>query len=68
MFIYRQGKLDGVPADADVDPNVIQQTRIESKGDAGQFRHLGPVLELSETRPHWIRPTPALGADKPMWL
>lgn len=68
MFIYRQGKLDSVPADADVDPSVLQQVRIETIGDAGQFRHLGPVLELSETRPHWIRPTPALGIDEPVWL
>ena len=68
MFIYRQGKLDGVPASADVDPEVIQQIRIETKGESGQFRHLGPILELSETSPHWVRPTPALGADGPVWL
>ena len=68
MFIYRQGKLDGVPASADVDPEVIQQIRIETTGESGQFRHLGPILELSETSPHWVRPTPALGADGPVWL
>ncbi len=68
MFIYRQGKLDGVPSGADVDPEVIQKIRIETTGDAGKYRHLGPVLELSETRPSWVRPTPMLGADKPVWL
>ena len=68
MFIYRQGKLDNVSGDADIDPDVIDQIRIETNGDAGQFRHLGPILKLSETQPYWIRPTPLLGADAPAWL
>lgn len=67
MFIYRQGQLDNVPNSSDVGPDVINQIRIETTGAAGRFRHLGPVLNLSETRPHWVRSTPALGADAPAW-
>ena len=34
---------------------------------AGPLRHLGPMLQLSETPPRWSRPTPVLGGDAPEW-
>ena len=50
----REGELDAL--------------RIESETADGKLRHLGPVLHLSETQPHWSRPTPILGGDAPEWL
>ena len=33
----------------------------------GRLRHLRPVLELSETPPHWELPTVPLGTHPPAW-
>jgi hypothetical protein len=45
----------------------LDALRIDSKPAHGPLRHLAPVLHLSETPPHWSRPTPVLGADAPQW-
>ena len=34
---------------------------------SGKLSHLTPVLELSETKPHWARPTVPLGYHEPVW-
>ena len=34
---------------------------------SGKLSHLAPVLELSETKPHWARPTVPLGYHEPVW-
>ena len=34
---------------------------------AGRLSHLAPTLQLSETRPHWTRPTVPLGYHDPVW-
>jgi crotonobetainyl-CoA:carnitine CoA-transferase CaiB-like acyl-CoA transferase len=34
---------------------------------AGRLRHLGPVVQMSETRPHWSRPAVSLGYHPPVW-
>ena len=41
---------------------------IESRGGHGTLKHLAPVLSLSETRPHWDKPSPVLGSSTPGWL
>src|SRR5436190_18152325 len=33
----------------------------------GKYSHLQPVLEMSETPPHWERPPSALGSHPPAW-
>jgi crotonobetainyl-CoA:carnitine CoA-transferase CaiB-like acyl-CoA transferase len=33
----------------------------------GRLRHLGPVVRLSETPPHWARPAVPLGYHEPVW-
>jgi hypothetical protein len=33
----------------------------------GRLRHLGPVVRLSETPPHWARPAVPLGYHPPVW-
>lgn len=40
----------------------------ESVTSEGSLRHLGPVVEMSATPPRWERPSPAIGADQPVWV
>jgi len=67
MFVYRQGKT------AEIDPTIglseaeLDSFRITSHPASGPLRHLGPIIQMSETQPYWSRPTPVLGGDKPEW-
>jgi crotonobetainyl-CoA:carnitine CoA-transferase CaiB-like acyl-CoA transferase len=67
MFIYRQGKTEFTDPDMDLSDAELDALRIDSTPADGPLRHLGPVLRLSETQPHWSRPTPVLGGDAPEW-
>src|SRR5437868_3468910 len=40
---------------------------IESQAPAGTLRHLKPAVQLSETPPHWARPSVPLGHNEPIW-
>src|SRR5438270_13230733 len=40
---------------------------IESQAPAGTLRHLKPTVQLSETPPHWARPSVPLGRNEPVW-
>src|SRR5262245_46984867 len=68
MFIYRQGKVEFPGFDRDLSTLEIDAIRIASRPNCGPLRHLGPILNLSETQPHWSRPTPQLGGDGAKWL
>ncbi|HVH76792.1 MAG TPA: CoA transferase [Stellaceae bacterium] len=45
----------------------IARWSIESDTPVGRLKHLGPVLQLSETQPYWARPTVPLGHNPPAW-
>ncbi|MGI9333036.1 MAG: CoA transferase [Gammaproteobacteria bacterium] len=68
MFIYRQGKVAFCEPDMDLSAAELDAITIESRPESGPLRHLGPVVQLSRTRPGWDRPTPELGCDSPQWL
>jgi crotonobetainyl-CoA:carnitine CoA-transferase CaiB-like acyl-CoA transferase len=68
MFIYRQGMTGFSDPDMDLSEAELDALRVESAPAQGPLRHLGPVLKLSETQPHWSRPTPALGGDAAEWF
>ena len=68
MLIYRQGKTAAVTPGMDLSDDELARLRIETETASGPIRHLKPVLELSETCPHWRRSTPVLGGDAPQWL
>ena len=68
MFIYRQGKTEFAEPDMELSDVELGALRIDSIPATGPLRHLGPILALSETQPHWSRATPTLGADTPEWL
>jgi len=33
----------------------------------GRLRHLAPVAQMSETQPHWDKPSVPLDHDPPEW-
>ena len=68
MFIYRQGKIAFPGLGLEPAPAELDAIRIESRPNGGPLRHLGPILRLSESPPHWTLPTPRLGDDAPAWL
>ena len=68
MFICRQGKVVFSGLGLDLSATELEAIRIESRPKSGPLRHLGPIIRLSETAPHWTRPTPQLGGDSPEWL
>jgi crotonobetainyl-CoA:carnitine CoA-transferase CaiB-like acyl-CoA transferase len=69
MFLQRQGLLDRFDAAPEVlsEPEVAAR-HVEADTPYGRLRTLGPGLRMSETTPHWARPTPRLGGDAPEWL
>jgi crotonobetainyl-CoA:carnitine CoA-transferase CaiB-like acyl-CoA transferase len=48
-------------------PEEIARWSIESETPAGRLRHLAPTLQLSQTPPHWARPSVPLGYHPPVW-
>ena len=45
----------------------IKEWSTSSDTPVGRLGHLAPVLGLSETRPHWNRPSVPLGYHDPAW-
>src|SRR5437660_2344512 len=45
----------------------LERWTIASDTPAGRLHHLGPVVRLSETPPHWARPSVPLGYHEPVW-
>lgn len=48
-------------------PAELERWSITSDTPVGRLRHLGPVVQLSETPPRWDRPTVPLGYHEPAW-
>jgi hypothetical protein len=40
---------------------------IASDTPVGRLHHLGPTVQLSETPPHWARPSVPRGYNQPVW-
>jgi crotonobetainyl-CoA:carnitine CoA-transferase CaiB-like acyl-CoA transferase len=45
----------------------IDRWSIDSDTPAGRLRHLGPTVQLSDTKPYWARPSVPLGYNDPVW-
>ena len=60
-----ESELGDVASDFSADE--IRRWCTTSQVPAGQLTHLGPTLQLSETRPYWARPTVPLGYHDPVW-
>jgi len=68
MLLERQGRVAVPNHDLDISPHEAAALQMESDTSYGYLRHLAPVIRFSESKPHWSRPTPALGGDKAEWL
>ena len=45
----------------------LQRWSTVSDAPSGRLHHLAPALQLSETQPHWSRPSVPLGYHDPVW-
>ena len=48
-------------------PEELARWSMVSETPSGPLKHLAPVVQLSETRPYWARPSVPLGYHKPVW-
>ena len=60
-----ESQLGDVPEE--FTPEEIENWCTETEVPAGMLTHLAPALQLSETAPHWTRPTVPLGYHEPVW-
>jgi crotonobetainyl-CoA:carnitine CoA-transferase CaiB-like acyl-CoA transferase len=58
-------QLEGVPKD--FTPEEVKRWSTTSDTPDGRLEHLAPVVRLSETPPHWSRPSVPLGHHDPVW-
>ena len=54
-------------APAEFRPEELERWSMVSETPSGRLRHLGPVVGLPETPPHWARPSVPLGYNKAEW-
>src|ERR1700722_13654100 len=57
--------LEGIPAEFTA--RELEHWSTVSQNPSGPLRHLKPVVQMSETAPHWARPSVPLGYHKPEW-
>src|SRR5262249_23010100 len=61
----RETALSGVPAEFSA--AELGRWSVTTNTPVGRLDHLGPVVQLSETSPRWVRPAVPLGYDEPVW-
>ena len=61
----QDSELNDVPRE--FTPVEIEEWCTETDVPGGRLTHLSPALQLSETPPHWTRPTVPLGYHEPVW-
>src|ERR1043165_1389893 len=57
--------LKDVPAE--FGEEELERWSTVSETPSGPLRHLKPVVQMSETAPHWARPSVPLGYHRPVW-
>jgi crotonobetainyl-CoA:carnitine CoA-transferase CaiB-like acyl-CoA transferase len=67
MMIYRNGKLENGLMPEELSPDEIEALSCETNTHLGRTKHLSPILQMSETSPFWVLPTPKLGANAAEW-
>ena len=60
-----ESDLQAVPEDFTTEE--VERWSTFSNAPEGRLRHLAPVLQLSDTQPHWARPSVPLGYHDPVW-
>jgi crotonobetainyl-CoA:carnitine CoA-transferase CaiB-like acyl-CoA transferase len=54
-------------APTEFSPDELTRWSMVSETPSGSLRHLSPVVQMSETQPHWARPSVPLGYNRPEW-
>jgi crotonobetainyl-CoA:carnitine CoA-transferase CaiB-like acyl-CoA transferase len=54
-------------APAEFTPAELERWSMVTETPSGRLRHLKPVVQMSETQPHWSRPSVPLGYNQPVW-
>jgi len=57
--------LKDVPAEFTAEE--LERWSMVSETPSGPLKHLAPVVQLSETKPYWARPSVPLGYHPPVW-
>ena len=52
---------------AGIDGDLVRSRLTSSDSPYGKLWHLAPVVQMSETAPHWSQPTVPLGTDPAEW-
>ena len=60
-----QAELSDVPKEFTTEE--IEHWSTTTETPMGRLKHLGPVVQLSETPPRWARPSVPLGYNEPVW-
>ena len=60
-----QAELSDVPKEFTTEE--IERWSTTTETPMGRLKHLGPVVQLSETPPRWARPSVPLGYNEPVW-
>jgi crotonobetainyl-CoA:carnitine CoA-transferase CaiB-like acyl-CoA transferase len=66
MWIDSLGRCDA--PGAGIAPEELPALQCQSETPFGTVTHLAPVLQLSETSPHWALPSVPLGTHEASWL
>ena len=67
MMIHRNGQIENGLVPNELSEKEITDLSIFSNTHLGEAKHLGPVIDLSETPPFWELATPRLGVNSGEW-
>jgi crotonobetainyl-CoA:carnitine CoA-transferase CaiB-like acyl-CoA transferase len=67
MFIQRQRRVDYLSEELDIDHQLTDALTLTTQTPYGEMKHLGPILNMSETTPRWGLPSSPLGTHQAVW-
>jgi crotonobetainyl-CoA:carnitine CoA-transferase CaiB-like acyl-CoA transferase len=68
MFIQQQHRVDYEEEGMVVNQQLTDEILLSTSTPYGDMKHLGPILQMSQTPPAWDRPSSPLGTHGASWL
>jgi hypothetical protein len=68
MYIQQQHRVVYEEEGMEVDKQLTDEILLETSTPYGDMKHLGPILQMSQTPPVWDRPSSPLGTHGASWL
>ncbi len=68
MFILRQHRVEYENDEIEIDSVLTDRASLTTNTPYGEMKHLGPILNMSETPPRWDLPSSPLGTHPAVWL